>query len=120
MVTQTEPALKNLSEAERSAVLDFLARVRSAYDWKIQQVMLFGSKARGEATADSDIDILLIVAEETWQFRDEICRVGADISLQYDVLLDARVIGAARWQYMSEIKSGLYKNISKEAIPLAV
>ncbi|HKY54305.1 MAG TPA: nucleotidyltransferase domain-containing protein [Anaerolineales bacterium] len=119
MVTQTGPALKNLSEVERTAVLEFLTRVRSMYGRQIQRAMLFGSKARGEATSDSDIDVLLIVGDETWQFRDEICNIGADISLKYDVLLDARVIGAARWQYMSEIRAGLYQNISREAIPLA-
>jgi predicted nucleotidyltransferase len=82
--------------------------------------MLFGSKARGEATADSDIDILLIVADETWHFKDEICKISSDISLKYDVLLDVRVIGQARWQYMSEIQAGFYRNISNEAIPLAI
>jgi len=120
MVTETKPALKNLSESERTAVLDFLARVHSTYGEQIQRAMLFGSKARGEATTESDIDVLLIVADETWQLRDEICKVSADVSLKYDVLLDARVIGEARWQYMSEIRAGLYQNISSEAIPLAI
>ncbi len=81
---------------------------------------MFGSRARGESTDDSDIDILLIVAQETWQFKDEICSIISDISLKYDVLLDVRVIGASRWRYMSEIHSGLYQNISRDAIPLAI
>ena len=118
MVTQAKPVIKNLSTAERIAVLDFLKRVQSAYGKQIQRALLFGSKARGDATADSDIDVLLIVADETWQFRDEICNLSADVSLKYDVLIDARVIGATRWQYMSEIRAGLYQNISREAIPL--
>jgi len=120
MVTQTEPALKKLSVADRTAVLDFLARVQSTYGGQVQRAMLFGSKARGEATADSDIDILLIVADETWQLKDEICNISSDVSLKYDVLLDARVIGAERWGYMSEIRAGLYQNISNEAIPLGI
>jgi predicted nucleotidyltransferase len=82
--------------------------------------MLFGSKARGEATADSDIDILLIVADETWQFKDEICNISSVVSLKYDLLLDVRVIGQGRWQYMSEIQAALFRNISNEAIPLAI
>ena len=61
-----------LSAVERTAVLEFLARVRSKYGGQIRRAMLFGSKARGEATADSDIDILLIVEDETWDFKDEI------------------------------------------------
>ncbi|HEY5730402.1 MAG TPA: hypothetical protein VIS72_10150 [Anaerolineales bacterium] len=54
------------------------------------------------------------------QFPAEICDISADVSLEHNVLLDARVIGEARWRYMSEIRAGLYQNISREAIPLAV
>jgi len=120
MVTEEQSALKNLSEAERTAVLDFLTRVQSIYSRQLQRAMLFGSKARGEAPSDSDIDVLLIVANETWQLRDEICNISAEVSLKYDVLLDARVIGEARWGTMSEIQAGLYQNISNEAIPLTI
>lgn len=110
----------SLSAVENEAVSNFLARVRSNYSGQSRKAMLFGSKARGEATADSDIDILLIVTNETWQFKDEICKIISDISLIYDVLLDVRVIGQARWQYMSEVQAGLYRNISREAIPIAI
>jgi predicted nucleotidyltransferase len=120
MVTEAKSALRYLSEVERAAVQDFLSRVYATHRGQVQRAMLFGSKARGEATADSDIDVLLIVADETWQLRDEICGISADVSLKHDVLLDARVIGEARWEYMSEIRAGLYQNISNEAIPLAL
>jgi len=119
MVTETQSAIKNLSETERSALQTFLARLHSTYRGQIQQAMLFGSKARGEATTDSDIDVLLIVADESWQLRDEICDISSNVSLKYDVLLDARVIGEARWRYMSGVRAGLYQNIVREAIPLA-
>jgi len=120
MVTETKPVVKNLSEIEQKAISEFLTRLRSTYGSQLQQAMLFGSKARGEATADSDIDVAVILADETWEIRDEICRVSAEVSLQYDVLLDARVIGAARWQSMSEIRAGLYQSITNDTIPLAV
>ncbi len=119
MVTETRPIVKNLSDIEQKAISEFLARVRSTYGTQLQRAMLFGSKARGEATAGSDIDVAVILEDETWEIRDEICKVGADISLQYDVLLDARVFSVARWKYMSEIRAGLYQNISSDAIPLA-
>ena len=120
MVTEAKSALRKLSEIERSAVLDFLARINSTYGRQIQKALLFGSKARGEANPDSDIDVLLISADETWQLRDEICNISAAVSLKYDVLLDVRVIGETRWAYMSKTQAGLYRNVSSEAIPLAI
>ncbi len=117
MVAKKRTALK-LSPRERKAVQEFLAKVRQAYSEKIQRVALFGSKARGDSTQYSDIDILLIVSDDTWNFRQAFSVIISDIALKYDVLLDVRVISAARWQYLAEIEAGLYQNISKDAVAL--
>lgn len=119
MVAGAESVL-GLHPNERAAVKDFLARVHTAFGDQAREAMLFGSKARRESTDYSDIDVLLIIADESWRVKDDICNISADISLEYDVLLDVRVIGAARWQYMSEIRAGLYRQIERDAIHLAI
>jgi len=117
MAARTRPALK-LSVKEKKAVQEFMTTVRLAYGDKIQRAALFGSKARGDDTKYSDVDILLIVADDKWNFRSAIWRIAAEIDLKYDMLLDVRVISAARWQYMERIQAGLYQNISKDAVPI--
>jgi predicted nucleotidyltransferase len=108
-----------LSQRETRAVKKFLSHIRKTYGKQIHKVMLFGSKARGEANSDSDIDILLLVADETWTLKDGIVDIVADINLEYDILIDIRVIGIKRWQYMADIQAGLYQTISQDAISLA-
>ena len=36
-----------------------------------KQVILFGSTARGEATEDSDLDFLLVIADEDWKWNSK-------------------------------------------------
>ncbi|MFZ5912473.1 MAG: nucleotidyltransferase domain-containing protein [Chloroflexota bacterium] len=117
MAAKTRPALK-LSPKEKKAVREFIAAVRSAYGDKIQRAALFGSKVRGDWTRYSDIDILLIAEDDSWAFRKAILSINSDVELKYDVLLDVRVISAARWQYMANIQAGLYQNISRDAVPI--
>jgi len=117
MVTQT-PTAVNLLMNESSAVQDFLFRVRGVYGEKIERASLFGSKARGDSSEYSDIDILLIVTDEDWRFKKSIIEIGSDISLEYDVLLDIRIMSASQWKYLTEIQAGLYQNITREALPL--
>ena len=105
---------------EKKAVRAFLTAVQLAYGNKIQRAALFGSKVRGDSTRYSDIDILLIVTDDNWKFRKAISKVSSKIALKYDVLLDIRIISAIRWQYMTEIQSGLYQNISRDAIPIKI
>ncbi len=119
MVTRTRPALA-LASKERKAVREFLAAVQTTYDNKVQRAALFGSKVRGDSTLYSDIDVLLIVSGDDWKFRKAISGISSDIALKYDVLLDARIIDVNRWQYMADIQSGLYQNISRDAVPIKI
>ena len=105
---------------EKKAVRAFLTAAQLAYGNKIQRAALFGSKVRGDSTRYSDIDILLIVTDGNWKFRKAISKISSEIALKYDVLLDIRIISANRWQYMTEIQSGLYQNISRDAIPIRI
>lgn len=81
-----------LSDKEKKAVREFIRTVRLAYGDKIQEAALFGSKVRGDAKRYSDVDILLIVNDEKWKYRQPFSVILSDIALKYDVLIDVRVI----------------------------
>jgi len=119
MATQTRTAI-NLSPKEKRAVKDFLASVRLTYGENIQYAALFGSRVRGESTEYSDIDILLVVTDDHWKFKQAITRISSEIALKYDVLLDVRIISTVRWQYYAEIQAGLHQNITRDAVPFKV
>ena len=44
--------------------------------------------------------------------------LAARLSLEYDMLLGPRAIGRERWERMQEHRSGLYRNVVTEGIPL--
>ena len=117
MVTRTR-SIVALPEKERKAVREFMRAVRKAYGDKVRQAALFGSKVRGDSNRYSDIDILLIVTDDNWKFRKAVSGISSGVALKYDVLLDIRMISVNRWQYMAEIQSGLYQNISRDAVPI--
>jgi len=102
-----------LTREERRAVEAFVTELHQQYPGRIYDVILFGSKARGDSHPDSDIDILILVDDDDWRFSHAISRLAARTSLNHDVLLGPRVIRQARWQ-----RSLLYPTVSSEGIPL--
>ena len=108
-----------LTAAEQSALKEFVAYLQSHFAMKVRRLSLFGSKARGDSTHDSDIDVLVILSEEDRQIRREILIQAARLSLKYDVLLSPRVIGEERWEQMKHFS--LYRNVQREAkrLPLS-
>ena len=113
-----ERSLKDLTTKERRAVSAFLASLHEHLADQVLQATLFGSKARGDSSPWSDIDILITVREESWPLRAQISTLASDVSLEYNVLIGPRVIGQDRWERMKQNRFGLYKNIAAEGIPL--
>jgi predicted nucleotidyltransferase len=107
-----------LAPREKQAVERFVDTLLQQYPERVLETMLFGSKARGDSTPDSDIDILLIVDDDDWQFSHLISTIAARVSLDYDVLIGPRVIGRERWESMKRRRFSLYRNIAAEGIPL--
>ena len=109
----------SLTNREETAVNAFLSHLQQL-GGVVQQTTLFGSKARGDSHAGSDIDILVLVDEQNWTLRDKISQLASRVSLNYDVLLGTQVVGKRRWQQMQQDNFSLCENISKEGVELAL
>lgn len=57
------PEVRHLAPWERDAALELVRRVRERVPAEVVQAFVFGSKARGEARPDSDVDVLLVFRE---------------------------------------------------------
>jgi predicted nucleotidyltransferase len=74
-----------LAPAERRVVAEFARRVRARFRDRLGRVVLFGSRARGDVTEESDIDVLVLVrmpveeetraTREVWGIVEEVLRL---------------------------------------------
>jgi predicted nucleotidyltransferase len=105
-----------LKPNEQGAIKTFLDRLWLEHPGRIVQAILFGSKSRGDSQPESDIDILLVVDEEDWRFSHAISDIAADVSLEYNLLIEPRVVGQERWQRLAGEHFNLYENVTREGM----
>jgi uncharacterized protein len=74
-----------MTPSERKALDDYTAAVRARYGKRLVGLLLFGSRARGDAHPDSDADVAVILEDGDWQSWEEQWTLAG---LAYDVLLD--------------------------------
>lgn len=68
-------------------------RLNSAFNNRIEDIILFGSRARNTSNKFSDFDILIVTSDQfTWQERGQIRDLCYEVSLEFDVLIDSKII----------------------------
>ena len=95
---------------------EFKCELRSLYGERLKDVILFGSHARGEARADSDIDVMVVLRGDVAPGReiDRMIDVITELSLKYSVLLS--VVPVAEDKYLRR-NSPLLLNVRREGVP---
>ncbi len=86
-------------------IRELLSKIRRGlevlYGERLEGVFLFGSHARGEATSDSDVDIL-VVLDEVADYGREIERTGylvSGLSLDYEVSISRVFVSSSAWRH---------------------
>lgn len=105
-----------LNKKEQSALQQFQAALEKEFHDTLVEVKLFGSRARGDARKDSDIDVLVVVATDDWQVCDIVYDIATDILLEMDVCISPKVISRKRYDYLYEAKTPFIRNIIRDGI----
>ncbi len=101
----------------KEAVSDFIEDIREIYGEELDGIILYGSRARGDADEESDIDLLVVLKnfDDFWEEFRKITDLSSEVSYTYDVVLSA--IPVKRKDYESQI-SPLMLNVRKEGITI--
>jgi predicted nucleotidyltransferase len=110
--------LTNLSDKEEGALRAYARTLESRFGSRLVEVSLFGSKARNEARADSDLDVAVILQQPSSEDLSEARGLAFDIWLNYGVLLSVRAMSQRGWEKLGSLQSLFYRNVKRDGISL--
>ena len=79
---------------------------------------VFGSRARGDATAGSDLDIFLVVDHIDANLREQISEVAWEVGFENDVVLSTFVVTLEQLEHGPVGVSPIIRQIEKEGVRL--
>jgi len=86
-----------LNDKDRKAIKMAAKILRQKFP--VEQIVLFGSKARGEDDAESDIDLLVLTRDQlSWQERYRITDTLYDLQLELEVMISTLVVTTKEWR----------------------
>ena len=83
----------------------------------LERIILYGSVARGTQTAESDVDIAVIVRRYTENMHDKMIDLTVDMELEYNKVLSVLLIDYDNFREWEDVLP-FYKNMKKDGIML--
>jgi predicted nucleotidyltransferase len=86
-----------LKPNERKALVAAAAMLRGSFP--VAELLLFGSRARGEGDEESDLDLLIVTSQPVdWRLRAAMVNALFEIELEHDVILSPLVVANTEWK----------------------
>ena len=108
----------SLSKEEKKVIRKFAKKIKESLGNNIVFMELFGSKVRGDFSADSDIDILLVVKKKTTKVRDRVFDILFDIDPYYKCKISPIIYSDFEYKKNDELESPFIEAIKREAVKL--
>ncbi len=98
----------------------FRQRLLDALPAEISRIILFGSRARGDATPDSDFDLLILVRDNTSSTVERARQIRYEVMAQHNFmpLLSLVILDEHQHAELKSHGSGFLRNVEREGITL--
>lgn len=89
-----------LSLQEKKAIAAFKERLLKQFGDQVTSLKLFGSRARGEGDEESDLDVLVLLKEDSLAVRNQILDIATDLFLEYEIDISPTVMTQTHFEDM--------------------
>lgn len=84
----------------------------------MRQLALFGSCARGDASEESDVDVVVVIDGLTGPEGREVAYLAGDAMTKYDVLVSPFALSTARMNELRDRERLIAIEIARDGVPL--
>lgn len=109
--------LKEENKILNKKELDALSKLKNELlkNFSGAELILFGSKARGDFTDFSDLDVLILIDRKVdYEIKDKIIEIAYDIELENDIVFGLIIENKKSWRSPRYKVMPLYKNVERE------
>jgi predicted nucleotidyltransferase len=103
-----------LTETDRQIVREFQRRLMAIVP--VLDLRVFGSRARGDATPDSDLDVFIELEESTPDLRRRISEIAWEVGFEMDRVISTVVTTRADLEQGAMGANPLVLNVEREGV----
>ncbi len=105
-----------MNQLEKKLAEEFAARLRDRLGDNLVKVVLFGSRARGDAREGSDFDFIIVLEKETRDARETVLDIEVEMMNEFEELFVGMIYEPDEWTLSEQTPLGW--NIEREGVSL--
>ena len=107
-----------MGELDKQLIHELRSRLPEEVRRHITKLILFGSRARGDAAADSDLDLVALVDEKTQALEDAIDEVAYRVMWDHDFqpVISLKIFTEAQFRLAATKGYSFYRNVEREGV----
>lgn len=112
--------LDDLSPLEQKLCRTFAARVRERCGPHVQELRVFGSRARGGSHRNSDLDVWVLLDEAPRERCDELTDLATDLTLECGLpfAVAPLIMAQEHYQHLRDRERLIVTELERDGIPL--
>lgn len=107
-----------MDDKDRELLLEFKRRLSPDLATQLKRLIVFGSRARGEAVEDSDLDVIALVEERTPDIEKRLFDIAYQVMWDHDFkpIISLKVFSES--QFYNALNKGFsfYRHVEKEGV----
>ena len=113
-----ENRLASCAPKVREVIADYVRRVSTDLADAVVSITLYGSQARGEAGAESDIDLFIVVRRDTPAVREALSDIAWQVQFEHGVVISDIIRNLNQLRQMQAHRFPYYQSLEREGILL--
>lgn len=105
-------------DGRRKIAEEFAKEAVKRYGDRIEEIILYGSVARGESHGKSDIDVLVISEEPRYKFIRKLGDLTFPVLLDRGELISTTVMSKGHFRWLKGLNSFFVKNVLNDGVVL--
>lgn len=110
--------IKHCSPKVQAAILAYVKRVTKDFTDKVQSIILYGSQARGDARQDADIDLFIVINQDSRSLIQELTEIAWQVQFTHNVIISDIIRSVEQLHQMTAERFPYYINLENEGILL--
>ncbi len=107
-----------MDKRDKELILEFKKRLPSELERHLKRLIIFGSRVRGEAVEESDIDVIALVDEKIPEIEKQLEDIAYQIMWDHDFkpIISLKVLSEAQFYNALNRGFSFYRHVEKEGV----